>query len=297
MSENKYEKRINDVADYIEQNIDSEFSLDKLAAISHFSKFHFSRIFHGYTGETPFQMILRIRLERAASLLIHSRDTISTIAYNCGFNNLAVFSKNFKSYFHQSATSYRQKNSNLNKMNENLCSELYNRTKSNRPNFKLVKNESVAVKELAQRSLVYLRHIGPYQGDTLLFKRLFEKLYGWAGTKGLLERSDLKSVVVYHDDAYVADQSKMRTSVCITADPETELEEPFGKMSIDKGKYVVARFHVSSDQFQLAWDWLMGKWFPQSNYQPDDKICFELYHGEAKNGVFKVDLCVPVRRI
>jgi len=60
--------------------------LNKLAQISNFSKFHFTRIFQSIIGEeTPFHLILRLRLEKAASLLIHGNDSISDIDYKDGY--------------------------------------------------------------------------------------------------------------------------------------------------------------------------------------------------------------------
>jgi AraC family transcriptional regulator len=47
-----------------------------------------------------------------------------------------------------------------------------------------------------------------------------------------------------------------------------------------------------------AWDRTFGDWLPQSGYQPDDRPCGEVYHGQAvdaKTGVFKCELCMPVR--
>ena len=63
----EYKARINKTLDYIEAHLDNQFTLDVLAAVSNFSKFHFHRIFLGVIGETPFQFINRIRLQRAAS--------------------------------------------------------------------------------------------------------------------------------------------------------------------------------------------------------------------------------------
>lgn len=304
MIDNEYKHRINKVIDHIEKNLDDNFLLDDLAKISNFSKFHFSRIFKYITGETPFKLILRLRLERAASLLSHGNDSISDIALKCGFKSLPVFSKNFKSHFKESATSFRTKNSNLNKVNSitdksNKTPSIYicNQTKLIKWKVDMKNNESIEIKELASIPVVYLRHTGPYQGDAELFERLFSKLFAWAGPKGILDNGDFQTAIVYHDDVNVTDKSKLRTSVCLTAPKNTKIDGEIGKMVLEKGKYVVARFTVKAEEFQKAWDWLMEKWFPSSGYQPDDKACFELYPEEPKNGIFKVDICVPVRKL
>ncbi|GEM_PF-2187764 len=62
---NEYIFRINRTFDYIENNIDKPITLEELASVANFSKFHFSRIFQSIIGETPFQFIVRVRLEKA----------------------------------------------------------------------------------------------------------------------------------------------------------------------------------------------------------------------------------------
>lgn len=60
----EYKSRIDRVTDYIESNIDREFTLEELAAMSGFSKFHFHRIYYSFVGETIFQFIHRRYLHR-----------------------------------------------------------------------------------------------------------------------------------------------------------------------------------------------------------------------------------------
>ncbi len=43
---------------------------------------------------------------------------------------------------------------------------------------------------------------------------------------------------------------------------------------------------------------VFGNWMPQSGYQPDDRLCYELYHhdpDQAVDGTHIVDICIPVR--
>ena len=119
----EYISRINKAFDYIELNIEKPMTLAELATVANFSKFHFSRIFQSIAGETPFQFILRVRLEKAAMLILHNKnESISEIAYKCGFSDISIFSRNFKSYFQISASQYRtkkSKNSNLSQEDSN----------------------------------------------------------------------------------------------------------------------------------------------------------------------------------
>jgi len=303
--ESEYKSRINKTFDYIETNIEKPFTLEELANIANFSKFHFNRIFQGVVGETPFQFVLRLRLEKAATLISTNKaESITEIAMKCGFTDISIFSRNFKNYFDKTATQYRNEKSNLSQLNSNtkqladktsmyFCTDL-NKIKW-RTNMKL--NKNVEVKELPKMTVAYIRHIGPYKGDEKLFEKLWNKLFTWAGPRGLIGGQNFKSLIIYHDAPNVTLEDKLRMSVCITVPKETKTDGEIGKMEIEAAKYVIARFEVTASEFQQAWEWIYGQWFPSSGYQPDDKPCFEMYPEEPKNGKFIVDICVPVKPI
>jgi transcriptional regulator GlxA family with amidase domain len=80
----EYISRINKTFDYIESNIEKPMTLEELATVANFSKFHFNRIFQSIVGETPFQFILRVRLEKAATfILTNKNESISEITNKC----------------------------------------------------------------------------------------------------------------------------------------------------------------------------------------------------------------------
>jgi AraC family transcriptional regulator len=120
----------------------------------------------------------------------------------------------------------------------------------------------------------------------------------WAGPRGLLRFPETQVLSVYHDDPKITDEDKLRTSACITVPKDTPVEGAIGKMIIPGGKFAVARFEIAGDEFESAWNVLMGDWMPQSGYQPDDRLCYELNHNDPKehpNHKHIVDICVPVR--
>ena len=156
----------------------------------------------------------------------------------------------------------------------------------------------VEVKDMPELQVAYVRHIGPYQGDSALFENLFAKLMKWAGPRGLLRFPETQILTVYHDDPDITEAEKLRTSACITVPQDTSVEGEIGKMVVPGGKFAVARFEISGDEYQAAWDALMGGWLPESGYQPDDRLCYELYHNDPKEdpeGKHIFDICVPVK--
>jgi AraC family transcriptional regulator len=302
----EYTARINKVFDYIEKNLDKDFTLAELAETANFSVFHFNRVFKANTGERPFEFIKRVRLERAASLIAtRPKDSISEIALTCGFNDHAVFSRNFKSHFEISPSAYRKKleeESNFSQLNSKLqqaatAPQLYFCSRSQTIKWKtdMKQNKGVEIKDFPKMNLAYVRHIGPYKGDESLFENLWNKLFNWAGPRGLVGGPDFSSLIIYHDDPGVTTDDKLRTSVCITVPEGTKVDGEIGKMSLEPARCMVARFEIDATEFESAWDWVYGQWLPNSGYVPDDKPCFEMYPEEAKNGKFTVDICVPVK--
>ena len=156
-------------------------------------------------------------------------------------------------------------------------------------------NKSVEVKNLPKRTVAYIRHTGPYKGNEQLFEGLWNRLFAWAGPRGLFGKPEFTSLVIYHDDPNITEQDKLRMSVCIGVSEDTKVDGEVGKMEVDGGAYMVARFVVEAHQFQEAWEWVYGQWLPTSGYQPDDRPCFEVYTEEPKDGKFTVDICVPVK--
>lgn len=318
----EYISRINRVIDYIENNISNNLSLEELARVANFSQYHFHRIFGSIVGETLFHFIQRIRVEKAASVLLtDSKKTIAEIAYCYGFSGPASFARAFKEKFGMSASSYRsigvadisnrgKTDSNSGKTKSNISnissnSSWYfcgdnNNTQKWRYDMKNELEVNVEVKVLEEMTVAYVRHIGPYAGDEKLFEGLYTKLFNWAGPRGLLKFPQTKSLSVYHDDPKITAEGNLRTSVCITVPEDTKVDGDIGKMKIAGGKYAIGKFEINGDEFSKAWSMVYGSWMPQSGYQPDDGPSFELCHNNPKDhpeGKFIVSICIPVKAL
>jgi len=302
----EYKSRINKTLDYIEANLGNQFTLDELAAVASFSKYHFHRIFLGVMAETPFQFITRLRLQKAATMLItNSQLSISDIAIQCGFTDISIFSRNFKHLFLSAPSNWRKEvlnksnfsqiKSNPEKIKEELSMYFCSHTKTIKWSTNMELNKNIEIKQLPNMNVAYVRHIGPYKGNEELFRGLWNKIMTWAGPRGLMAQPDFKSLAIYHDDPQITEEQKLRTSICVTVPEDTKVDGEIGKMLVQGGQYVVARFEVQTHQFEEAWQWLFAKWFPESGYQPDDKPCFEMYTEEPKGNIYKVDICVPVK--
>ena len=98
----------------IEANLFSQLTIEELAQQNNLSVSSFKREFAKIYHDTPANYIKAKKLEKAAELLQISEQRITEIAFECGFNDLANFTKSFTSKYSVSPTNYRQKlNNNL----------------------------------------------------------------------------------------------------------------------------------------------------------------------------------------
>jgi len=308
---NEYEKRINTVLDYIEANLDRNLTLEELAEVSCFSRFHFARIFSSLMGETLFQFIQRIRLEKAAARLVsETREPILNVALDCGFASASSFSKSFKQKFGVSPSQWR---SNPGQVNRNSGTEDSNRAKAsgytlrhteyNKNSivwrYEMNKNEVVVeVREEEPVTVAYIRHVGPYAGNDDLFKKLFGRLYQWAGPRGLIDHEKTRCLNIYHDNPEITEESKLRLSACLTVPEGTPAEGDINIMTIPGGKYAVGHFEIHPREYGEAWNFLCGEWISQSGFEPDDRPCFEMMMNDPEThpeGRHIVDIYEPVK--
>lgn len=91
----------------IEANLFSQINVDGLAQKTNLSVSSFKREFRKLYDDSPANYIKTKRLEKAAELLLISEERITDIAFTCGFNDLANFTKSFSDRYHITPTNYR----------------------------------------------------------------------------------------------------------------------------------------------------------------------------------------------
>jgi AraC family transcriptional regulator len=77
-------------------NADLSIDLKTIAAESGYSRNHFLRMFRAATERTPHQYFLRLRIEKAQSLMKNRSLRIIDIAESCGFTSQSQFSRVFR---------------------------------------------------------------------------------------------------------------------------------------------------------------------------------------------------------
>lgn len=296
-------KSINMVVDYIQANLDSDLSLYKISRIACLSEFHFSRIFKSVMDETLHQFIKRLRLEKAAGLLLINPDlTITEIALDSGFATSSSFAKSFKNHFKMSASTWRNrskdtfdKNSTPVQIDSGRLSIIQGSPVWTFKDDSTIRQ--VVVRDLPVTRVAYIRNVGPYKGDENLFTELYQKLFRWAVPRELLGE-DTYTLNIYHDNPEITENKHLRVMAAIPIGKDVKPSGSVGVTEISGGRYGICRFLLKDDEFTEAWDWMSSVWLPGSGYEWDDRESFERGIGERKidgKRYFDLEICIPVK--
>lgn len=83
------------VKEMIDARLDGDIQLADLAAECRLSVGHFARAFRQTTNTTPYQWLLRRRVERAKSLMHDTERSLAAVALECGFADQSHFTRTF----------------------------------------------------------------------------------------------------------------------------------------------------------------------------------------------------------
>ncbi|WP_085900077.1 helix-turn-helix transcriptional regulator [Kiloniella majae] len=96
------------VKDYIEEALDQGLVVEDLAAIAELSPFHFTRMFQLTMGVSPHQYVLSRRVQKAKDLLSDTHNTLSAIAFQCGFSSQSHLTTRFRRATGLTPSKFRQ---------------------------------------------------------------------------------------------------------------------------------------------------------------------------------------------
>ena len=94
--ENKNISKLKKILTYIRENYHTQITLDDMAKAAKMSPKYFCSFFKEMTRKTPIEYLILYRIECAAKKIHRSDESITDIAYSCGFNDLSYFIKTFK---------------------------------------------------------------------------------------------------------------------------------------------------------------------------------------------------------
>lgn len=277
-----YHQRLTPVIRYLEQNFNQPLNLNQVAELAYLSPYHFHRIFKAVTNETLADYIRRLKLESAAQMLFYKPHSVTYVALEHGFSSSQSLAKAFKKHFSLSPSDFKNCESltELSRLlrNSKIGHELSkqghvgNTHHEYTPSYPNQWSAIMKTEVIKKQWLAYIRVTGPY-GDN--YQAAIEKLYQWAGAKGL---ADGQCIFIYHDNPEITPAEKCRTDICITVPEETQANNHIELQVLPEGSCATLRATVTKkEQYGQYWQELLSQ-VVESGLETDDRPCFELHH-------------------
>ena len=104
-AEPAYSQAVADAVDYMRLNLGGEVTVDHLARVMRYSKWHATRMFAKETGFTPGRFLADLRMQRSAALIMEGAK-VSDVCHQVGYSSIGTFSAKFTVYWGVPATQY-----------------------------------------------------------------------------------------------------------------------------------------------------------------------------------------------
>ena len=300
----EYTRRMHRVLAHIDQRLDEPLALADLAAVAHFSPFHFHRLFTAWMGETLGEYLRRRRLEVAAlHLLTQPRTPVLQIALRVGFGSSEAFAHAFKDHFACSASEWRRHKATEREAHKSKLDQARRKADQadgdeagddgghHQPLEPVMLNVRVEEREAVQ--LLYLRHTGPYGAGIMNFWR--QQLYPFLIQHSLMGRPIYG---ISHDDPNITAPEKCRYDAGVPIKAGDAVPLGAQVTTIPGGRYATLPFKGGTVAIAEAWAALMRDWLPQSGWMLDGRPTFEYYPTDATfdeaTGEFSCDIVIPL---
>ncbi len=101
--------RIGNIIGELEKHYKRNWQLDEIARFACMSKSNLLTVFKEATGQSPIEYLIRIRLQKAAGMLISTPLSIGEIAPECGFADSNYLTRQFRKVYKISPREFRKK--------------------------------------------------------------------------------------------------------------------------------------------------------------------------------------------
>lgn len=274
--------------DFIEQHLYDKISVHEIAAASHYSTYHFSRIFKALVGDTPKEYLRKRRLTVSAKRLLSENIGILELALDCQFDSQEAFTRAFKDSFNTTPAQYRKQNDPFRLLYKDQFSH-------NMLHF--LQNELSMEPQIISQPAMKLVGITNQYNDTDLNLPLM-----WSGFRPyknkIKNRINDEAFGIY--DSYEEDGNDVNFSYACCVVVESFDDVPEGMTTRDLPKQLYAKFvhNGSISNLDKTLKYIWGSWLPKSNFEYEEKPSFELYPPgyNVLDPNSKMALHIPIRQ-
>jgi AraC family transcriptional regulator len=288
----------------IVHGLDEALDLAELARTAALSPLHFHRIFRGMVGETPLELHRRLRLERSAWRLSTGSASVTSIAFEAGYETHESFTRSFREAYSASPTEFRSRARDAREaqlrpppLELGARSGLHFRDPQEQELQVLITrgdtHMNVDIETQPELRVAAVSHVGPYNTIFEACQRLGEV----AEPAGLLEHPSAAMVAIYHDDPETTPQAELHSSAGIIVPTHASIPKPLTEIRIPAGRYARTTHIGPYTLLGDAWARFMGQWLPQSGHRALDSVTYELYRNTPMTATpdqLRTDLYIPI---
>ena len=277
-----HQERLNRVLEYIQDHLDQPLNLNELAKVACFSPFHFHRIFAAYVGESVSAHIRRVRLERAAHRLRHTKRSVTDIAFDAAYETSAAFNKAFRQYFKTTPSKFRTR-------------KIPYYLKPRQLQLVITKETAMQpeIRIRSDKTILYVRRTGDYNKSS---GEAWSAVCQFAFPRGLVGR-DVEFIGISHDDPDITAEDKLRYDACITVEKDVKPEGEVGVMTLKGGRYAVFLHQGPYHELKATYRMIYKDWLPASGMKLRNSTEFEVYLNDpdrTKPENLKTEIFIPV---
>ncbi len=259
-------------------------SLEELARRVHLSAHHFQKLFKRLIGETPKQYTTRLRLERAAFLLLVERSTILKVAIDCGFASHETFSRAFRRHFGCSPREFRRRPWPERRRVPQA------RLEAKPGHWEISETK---LRRLEPMELAFIRHTGPYEEvPGVLWDQLQSAAIPAAPADFLLG--------IAHDVPGITDEAKLRFDAALQVDRPFSATGRIGHQHLDVG-WCACTVHVGHyASLPSAYQEIGARLATWQGFLPAGPPTLEIFRTTRINedlGMNETEICIPVRKV
>ena len=257
-----YFERINNVLIYINNHLNDEMNLDKLAAVSNFSVYHFHRIMKAYLREPLWAYIMRIRLDTAARLLRYSSKPINEIAFEIGYETPSSLNKAFKKRFNVTPGEFRESKGYL-----QADGTFIHPTQ----NLEIMKLKP-KIKQIKDKYVIYVNTKGYNENIGISW----EKLINYVKEHKLFS-FNMEFFGIGYDSPQITERENCRYDACITVRKPVKPEGEIGYQTIKGGNFAIFKYKGPYEKFDDVYMEIYNAWLPNSGYVLRNQPPFDKY--------------------
>ncbi|MDM5317365.1 AraC family transcriptional regulator [Fictibacillus sp. b24] len=288
-----YEVCIQRTLDYIEENLNERITLEGLAELACFSPFHYHRVFQFLVGESVMEYVRKRRLSHAAQRLLQSEEKVIDIAFDLGFQYHESFNRAFKKHYGRSPREYRSATVHPVSLHQKAYLNMNHYMGGLNMEMKLIKKPALHIIGYDLRT----RNTDGENNREIpkFWQQYIQNNLGVKIPNPLYKNQELGLCTEYNTTT-----GEFVYMIGMEVAEGTPAPEGMSYRTFLEMEYAVFTTPKASEEnfvqsIQQTWVEIFSKWFPDSGYEHDGKVEFELYDERCYGKENKqIDIYIPV---